>query len=278
MATYKFISIVLVCCFTVICECFANTEQNSFSRYEVILKKQPFGKIVPPDPEPITTPQAASFARDLQMTAIVDDGYKTKVCFRDRKEKKSFYISQEENIDGMELVSVDYESEEAILRKENETVLFSLKQDTKPSPVNTRSGDVQPVRRALNQPKPFFSKIKNAQASGSQPPEVSSPFQGQTIQAFLESHPEAANKYPSPIQPGQEWEGGTGRGKTIDEFLEEYPEAIKQFSPIQIPQQTQPAEGKGKTIEEFLKEHSDKFKHIEPNMPASTQPNVPQPR
>jgi len=254
----------------------AKTEAPTFDRYNVILEREPFGEISPSDVS--VMPPEESFAKHLEMRAIIDYGDEIRVGFLDKKSKENIYLSVGENIDGIELVSVDYQNEEATLRKGQETSIFSLKKDKTESgkklPGKTAAKIAQPV--APRRRRPFFSKIKKPNARILDRDGSTIPFSGKTIEAFLKEHPGIATQYPSPIRPSPPTLQAGDRGETIERFLLENPDAGRRFSPIQPPDPNVIAEGKGETIERFLREHSDQMRQVQPSIPIQF-PTMEQP-
>ena len=246
---------------------FAATETPSFDRYNVIIERNPFGEISPPDVQ-TAIPASESFVKHLELRAIIDDGSKIRVAFLNKKSKKTLYMTIGEVVDGIKLVSVNYDVEEVILSKGDKNALFTLKSNKSPSTLP--SGSRQPAQASrptgLTQ-HPFFSKLNKQKLPTFRRTDVATPFRGQSIDSFLKAHPEVASQYPSPIRESDPTKAAQGKGETIEYFLQQYPEAVQQFAPIQPPKINLPTEGKGKTIEEFLREHSEQFRHIEPFVP-----------
>ena len=100
-----------------------------FSDYQVILDRKPFG--VPPEraPEPERViPVQESFAAQMQLSGIDDleDG-NMRVTVIDRKDNSYFSLIIGEKSDaGIELMDVDYEKEEAVLKKGEEVVVLRM--------------------------------------------------------------------------------------------------------------------------------------------------------
>ena len=100
-----------------------------FSDYQVILDRKPFG--VPPEraPEPERViPVQESFAAQMQLSGIDDleDG-NMRVTVIDRKDNSYFSLIVGEKSDaGIELMDVDYEKEEAVLKKGEEVVVLRM--------------------------------------------------------------------------------------------------------------------------------------------------------
>ena len=118
------------------------TAQYDFSRYQIIIDRKPFGEPPPPPPLPTkATPQAESFARNIRLSGLVekDDG-SIQVGFVDKQSNKSYFLSEGESEDGIELVSASYEDEEAVLQKGGEMAVIQL-----------QSGEVQALSPAQQQ-------------------------------------------------------------------------------------------------------------------------------
>ena len=101
----------------------------SFSRYDVILQRQPFGEIVvPPEPRPAPNrqpppPQTPPFVKDLKMCAVTENDMGTRVGFLNVKTKppeSHFLYVGETTEDGITVVDADYEKEGALLRKDGQ--------------------------------------------------------------------------------------------------------------------------------------------------------------
>ncbi len=251
----------------------AATGAGGFDRYMEIIRRAPFGEVAPPEESavmPVPDP-AESFAKDLEMRAIVDDGIKLRVGFLDKRQQKNIYLSPGESVDGIELVSVDYDNEEAVLRKGNETTTFTLR------PADSDRAAVAPIAPAgpaqsLARRRPFFTN------QGRQPPTNiwggtgPSPFRGKTIEAFLKENPEAALQYPSPISVTNQAAFMQGRGETIENFLRDNPDAATRFSPFTTLSPTNRIEGRGETIERFMREHSGEAQQFQTPTPVFQSP------
>jgi len=101
--------------------------EESFSRYQLIIDKHPFGE-EPMEAGPVQVPISKSFAKNLRLSMLFEnsDG-KLRAGVVDKKSKKSFILSLgQPNEDGIELVEADIRASEAMLRKGSEVVLFKL--------------------------------------------------------------------------------------------------------------------------------------------------------
>lgn len=102
---------------------------EDFSRYGVILTRKPFGEeVVPVAPTngPVVPP-GESVVNKVKMTAVVraEDGT-LKVGIVDLKSNRNYLLDIGESLDGMEVVSADYEKERARLRRGPEDYWVSM--------------------------------------------------------------------------------------------------------------------------------------------------------
>jgi hypothetical protein len=110
----------------VLCAAGAYAQTPEFSRYRVILERKPFGEAPPPEPEPIVIPEREKFERNFRMSAIVEIQGEWKIGLIELKTKESFYLGVGESEKGVELVDVDWDTEEATIRKGLEMVILQL--------------------------------------------------------------------------------------------------------------------------------------------------------
>jgi hypothetical protein len=98
-----------------------------FSRYQVILDRKPFGDLPQPVVNTPSGPPPESFAKSLRLSTIIesDDG-EMKVGFVDTRNNKSYMLMPGESQDGIELVSANWDDEEAVLRQGGEMALLKL--------------------------------------------------------------------------------------------------------------------------------------------------------
>lgn len=163
--------------------CQAASELPDFSHYQVILDRKPFGEIAPVkahgDDLAASGAGASASAQDLELRAIIEEGNTIRVGMFDRRDNSSFYIKQGETVNQFELVSVNYDAEEAVLRKMNETIIFKLRPgqdggaeanvaDASPQPSPAEPSTFAPPGRS---PRPFFAELRRRrEASGTNPP------------------------------------------------------------------------------------------------------------
>jgi hypothetical protein len=235
-------------------------------RYQGVLERDPFQDLALPEPPvpvaPTTQAPTASFGKDIAMHGIMDNGERVRVTFLDKRKNELFRLHVGGVYDGMELVSVNYDDEEAVLRKGSETCLLSLKPERAGSAPAT-TGPAGPM------PGPMAGPPRGAEHRRSNTPAFPMPdgrqpsYRGKTIEEFLKEHPEALSQSPSPIRVPDPKYRALGRGMTIEKFLKEHPEAASQFpSPIRPPPPEFKASGKGETIERFLRENPGSVQEV----------------
>lgn len=106
--------------------CSAAEGRISFDRYRIILDRKPFGEAPPPEPEPVVIPEAEKFERNFRMSAIVEFEDVWKIGLIELKTNEDFYLAEGETQKGVELLSVDWDAEEATIQKGIEIVTLKL--------------------------------------------------------------------------------------------------------------------------------------------------------
>ena len=202
---------------------------TDFSRYQVVLDRKPFGEVAP-----IAVPGAAdlaaaeSFAKDYEMKAIIDDGDKIQVCVLDKKTNKHIYLDIGQEISGMQLASVNYDKEEAVLKMGVETTVIKLHPDKDKDKGAAPAAMAAPAMAgALGVPafgmprkslavdnaaspfnlndqgnrKPFFSDMKRRGASPFQRMGTNVPFQAKSLESFFKPNTNTTTPFVSPFRP-----------------------------------------------------------------------------
>jgi hypothetical protein len=130
-----------------------NNQQSTipFDRYQVILARMPFGDEAAAAAAAAAAAQAAtaqqqqadSFTKTLKLCAITKNHFNNKiqVGLVDSATKKSYFLYQGDQEDGIELVSADYEGEKALLRKGAEEAWL----DMNAAPVIVSAVSARPV-------------------------------------------------------------------------------------------------------------------------------------
>lgn len=111
-----------------------------FSKYQVILDRKPFGVAPPPEVAAAVFTPENSFAKTLRMCALLEDDNGIRIGLIDQSNNKNFFLSVGQTEEGVELVSADYEDEEAVIRKGAEMAVIKL-----------QSGEIQPLSPAEQQ-------------------------------------------------------------------------------------------------------------------------------
>lgn len=100
---------------------------DTFSRYEVILDRKPFGQDVAPPPLALAIPPGESVVNKVKMTAVVrDEAGVLRVGIVDLKDNRNYLLGIGESLGDMEVVEADYELERARLRRGPEDYWVSM--------------------------------------------------------------------------------------------------------------------------------------------------------
>lgn len=120
MKTYR--SILFLCMVAAL----GMANEQAFSRYQLIVDRQPFGQ-EPPDMAGEQASSSASFARDLRLSMLFEgtDGT-TRAGIIDNSTGKSYILRINEPQNGLEMMEADVTKSEAMIRKGQEVALFKL--------------------------------------------------------------------------------------------------------------------------------------------------------
>ena len=196
---------------------------TDFSRYQVVLDRKPFGEVAPiVVTGAIDLAVAEAFTKDYEMKAIIDDGDKMQVCVLDKKANKHIYLDVGQEISGMQLVSVNYDKEEAVLKMGVETTVIKLHPDKDKDKSAAPAMAGAPAVPSFGMPrkslatenaaspfslndqagrKPFFSDMKKRGASPFQRMGTNVPFQGKGLESFFNPNTNTATPFVSPFRP-----------------------------------------------------------------------------
>ena len=162
-------------------------------------------------------PNAACFENKIRVSALVLMGSQAKVGIVDNETRASHLVGVGESAGDIEVVSIDYRSDQVVLRHGEEFCTLSLAPDPD-APVFTTEEDDDVF------------------------------YRGEAIENFLKEFPDAVEqgliKFPMGVMPPAK-----GKGETIEQFLKDNPDLAKDNDTE--------AAGKGKGIEEFLKQHPE---------------------
>lgn len=159
-----------------------------FDRYQVILARMPFGDEAAAAAAAAAAAQAAvaqqqqvdSFTKTLKLCAITKNHFNNRiqVGLVDAATKKSYFLYQGDQEDGIELVSADYEGEKALLRKGTEEAWL----DMNAAPVIVSAVAARPVGLA-----PGARVMRRGMATP--PPEPIKPlYTGAALEAHLKNY------------------------------------------------------------------------------------------
>lgn len=170
----------------------ARAEAPSFDRYQIILSRKPFGEPPPPPPEPAKPPppRADSFAKSLRLTMIIeaDDG-EIQVGIVDTRDNSNYLLRVGEPEQDTELVSVNFDNGEAVLRKGEEMALLDINnssfQEINPGQNPSPSGPPQSV---ANPGRPTYAERRRARAEQMQREAAQPPPEPKYTGAELETH------------------------------------------------------------------------------------------
>ena len=198
---------------------------TDFSRYQVVLDRKPFGEVAPiAAPGTADLAAAESFTKDYEMKAIIDDGDKIQVCVMDKKTNKHLYLDIGQEINGMQLVSVNYDKEEAVLKMGTETTVIKLHPDKDKDKGAASAIMGAPVVPAFGIPRknmagentaspfnlndqdsgnrrPFFSDMRRHGASPFQRMGTNASFQAKSLESFFKPNTNMTTPFVSPFRP-----------------------------------------------------------------------------
>lgn len=247
---------------------------HEFSRYQVILDKKPFGEVTPSED---AQPQAALseiITKEIEMKSIIDDGSGIRIGLLDKKTNKNISLGVGENHEGLQLVSVDYDNEEAVVKKNSETVVLKLRPDKAkdlaagPAAVPALMNELPFQAPAPSSPspatrRPFFSDLKTRRASPFQPAGTNTlPFQARSAESFFKVSTGAFPHAQSPFGLFQVPKAGAAPGafQQIMPGASNVPNPFMAISPAggQVNPQNQNTgtDGKGATINQLIQEQS----------------------
>jgi len=183
------LSILLFCC--IASGAWANSPAQSFSDYQIILDRKPFG--TPPEavPEPErVVPASESFAAQMVLSGIYeeDDG-RFRVAVTDKKDNSYFSLFVgEKDASGIELQDADYEKQEAMLRKGDEVVVLSMKGPAATQVLSTterKTREEQAKKRRLS----YAERRRQRMLARQKPVEIPKPiYTGEELEKHLQEY------------------------------------------------------------------------------------------
>lgn len=174
----------------------ANQPDVDFTRYQIIIDRAPFGALPAAKPEGANPnqPPAPSFAESLRLTMIVEeDGTDFKrIGFVDKRDNRSYTMGVgDEPVNGIVVVSADFDKEEAVFQQGDEMALMKLSSGETQKIVNG-----QPVSTAAPAPPPqaiSYADRRRMRSLQNQPPPAPEPppqpkYTGEALQKHLSEY------------------------------------------------------------------------------------------
>jgi len=159
----------------------------SFERYRGIITRKPFGEPppAPQAPAPVFKPED-SFAKDLTMCALLDDSETgIRIGLVNKKTKNNFYLSIGDTEDGIELVSANWDDEEAVLRKGSEMAVVKLQSGV----ITPLSPAEQQTMKAKSKRLSYAERRKARQEARKRPPrQVEPKLKGAALEQHLKEY------------------------------------------------------------------------------------------
>ena len=176
-----------------------------FDDYQVILDRKPFG--APPDPSSMpekVVPVSESFAAQMVLSGIyeLDDG-NLRVAVVDNKDKSYFTLMVgEKNESGIELIDVDYEKGEAVLKKAEEVVVLNMN-GTAGTQVLSSSERQERVKQAEERRLSYAERRRQRQLERQKPVEIPKPiYTGEELQKHFQEYQMEVIREGMPPLPG----------------------------------------------------------------------------
>ncbi len=235
------------------------------------------------------------------MKSIVDDGAGIRIGLLDKKTNKNISLGVGEDYDGLQLVSVNYDNEEAVLKKGSETAVVKLhpdkdKEKTTPVPGAAPAGMADASLQAPNPfaaaqesspavRKPFFTDLKKRRMTPFQPVGTNVfPFQAKPLDSFFKVSTGAFPNAKSPFGPFQAPQGSAPPGG-FQQLMTAGSNMPNPFAPISpAGGQVNPLnpnariDGKGATIDQLMQGQSGGQGQIQPavnQLPADGNGEMP---
>ena len=166
-------------------------QARPFADYQIILDRKPFGALPERAPEPErVVPVHESFAAQMVLSGIfeLNDG-QLRVAVVDRKDNSYFTLRVgEKDANGVELLDVDYDNEEAVLRKGDESVVLRMS-GTAGTQVLTTSEQQDRLRQSEERRMSYAERRRERQLARQRPSEPPRPiYTGEELEQHLQNY------------------------------------------------------------------------------------------
>jgi hypothetical protein len=119
--------------FILLCEIALASGKIGFSRYQIIVSRQPF---VEPPAETITpsnSPPPVAFIKDIELNLITQyPGIGTRVGFKDKTTHKTYFLGVGATEDGIRVADVDFRNKAVLLQKNAESFWIDFDRQVSP--------------------------------------------------------------------------------------------------------------------------------------------------
>lgn len=186
----KWISMPLLCLVAATALADAPTALRPFSDYQVILNRKPFGDVAAnaaPAVERVV-PVSESFAASMALVAIYEEEAALRAAIVDRRSNDYFSLLVGESKGDIELIDVDYERQDAALRKGDEVVVLSMRVGSAPQVLSSSERE-ELSRQAADRQMSYQERRRARQLARQQPREIPKPvYTGKELEEHLQNY------------------------------------------------------------------------------------------
>lgn len=163
---------------------------RTLADYQVILSRQPFG--TPPEDAPPperVIPVQESFAANMILSGLYEeDNGNLRAAVVDKKDNRYFSLVVGEVDEGIELLDVDYDKEEAVLKKGDEVVVLRMS-GAAGSQVLTTAEQEDRMKEAQERRLSYAERRRQRMLARQKPVEVPKPiYTGEELERHLQDY------------------------------------------------------------------------------------------